>query len=154
MSKEGYKRGRETAAPLPSLRDYWDNPAGFPPTPLAEPSRRNTSRPQITTPSLWDTNTVQSLADRQLSVGQVHEPTATLSRPLEGVIVTENRHQLADRLALYGVSSLSNAELLSLILRTSAGNERRVERVQELLAQLGCKNCCNWTLEPSVSSTD
>src|SRR5690242_1304059 len=115
MSKEGYKRGRELPG-SPSLRDYWDNPTGFPPTPLGEPRRRNTSRPQITTPSLWDTATVRSRADRHPSVAQVNEPTASLSLPLEGEIVTENRHQLADRVALYGVSSLSTAELLSLIL--------------------------------------
>jgi DNA repair protein RadC len=76
---------------------------------------------------------LQSLTSPQPAFRQVNEPTAVSSPPLEGVVVTENRQQLADRVAQYGVSSLSTPELLTLILRTGAGSERRVKRVQELV---------------------
>src|SRR5438874_992885 len=133
MSRERQKSGRELSG-IPSLRDYWNNPSGFV-APLSQPRRGNRTRPQVTTPSLWDSSTMQNRTEYQSSGRQVNEPTAFLPAPLEGEIVTENRQQLADRLTQYGVSSLSNAELLSLILRTHAGSERRISRVEELLAQ-------------------
>ncbi len=77
---------------------------------------------------------MQSRTSYQSSGGQVNEPAALLSRPLEGEIVTDQRRNLVERLEYSGVSSLSDADLLSLILRTGAGNERRVGRVEELLA--------------------
>ncbi len=130
-------RGAKPEKPIPSssLREYWNTPTGFRFSASSEPRRKRTSRAQEPSLSLWDTNTLQSLAVPQTPREQVNEPTAFLSHPFEGVIVTENRRQLADRLEQYGVSSLSTAELLSLILRTGASSERRIRRVQEMLSE-------------------
>jgi DNA repair protein RadC len=138
MNREQHQPTRE----LPSIRDYWSNPTGFSSFLSSEPGRRSPTKPQVTTasdavitPSLWGSGTGESLADRQPASGQVNELTALSSLPLTGEIVTENKQQLADRVAVYGVSSLSTPELLTLILRTGAGSERRVKQVHELVAQ-------------------
>src|SRR2546426_1919347 len=47
---------------------------------------------------------------------------------------TQPLKELQERVERYGVQTLSNAELLTLVLRTEAANESIVERVQTLLS--------------------
>src|SRR5438876_154932 len=135
MSNEGHKRGKELATPLPSLRDYWDNPTGFPVSPPFPPPQGNRKREHVITPSLWDTHPVQrqfgSLEPSEeeslqtppasLSLTQATHIAEAAVLPLSVETSLDRTKHLAGRIEQHGVSALSTGELLTVILQTKAG---------------------------------
>src|SRR2546423_3555645 len=111
-------RAETRATPHASLRDYWTNPTGFPPNHPLVP-RRNTA-PVVNTPSLWEQAPLLTpLSARPTAPGDEGTQAVSVFTPpivAEGIVAPPALHD-PDRLQRRGVSVLSDAELLSLVLR-------------------------------------
>jgi len=116
MSKEqSWRAGEGTAQPA-SVRDFWINAT---PVVYPVPELSRNAAPSSSSPSLWDEVYMQHASEGAWAAAEA-TPDATKS--------------LRERLQYYGPRTLSNVELLSLVLRTGAGNEAVVGRIALLLS--------------------
>ena len=125
-----------------SLRDYWHNPTGFSSSYSSEPSRRNNI--PVTAPSLWGEPavlTVQPVSTTSEDSKQM-QPSRRRSARKKAPDTTEQHgmyasrtaiQELRERIQLYGVNTLSNIELLKVILHTGQASETTMQKVQNVL---------------------
>ena len=130
MNKEVPQPNIDTAGQPQSLRDFWTQPAGPIPYPL--PSNpleiRRTSPRNVTTPSLWGS---VSSTPRTQPYSELEKTPAPSTKVLR------------ERLRQRGVVTLSNPELLSLVLMTEQGSESIMGRVNILLTEYSLQQLLN-----------
>ena len=141
MTTERDQQNREHTVQHQSLRDYWLKPTGFSAGRLPELTRRTAL--SVITPSLWEQPpmlTTLSASSRapgveHLQRGLAKPPDAPAEPITEATLAPLSGNEpsrLRDRLQRRGVDTLSTAELLTLLLRTS-GNEQMHQRISSLL---------------------
>src|SRR2546421_1355828 len=146
MTTERYQPSREQPVQPSSLRDYWLKPTGFSAGRLPELTRRTAL--SVITPSLWEqpsmlttlSASTRAPGDEHLQRGLAKPPDAPAEPVSEATLAPLSGNEpsrLRDRLQRRGVDTLSTAELLSLLLRTSAGNEQMHQRISSLLTERG-----------------
>ena len=120
----------ERARQPQSFRDFWTQPAGPLPYPL--PSNpleiQRTSPRNVTTPSLWSSVSSTPRAQPYSDMEQTPAPSTKVLR---------------ERLRQRGVATLSNPELLSLVLMTEQGSESIIGRVNRLLTEYSVQQLLN-----------
>jgi DNA repair protein RadC len=136
MPGQGAEQGGKKAAPSFSLREYWTHPTG-----RTEATRRSVQREPAT--NLFEhANPLPLSAQKPLAMRDgVTQPALPLTwyaaeTPLATHAMAETTqplHELQERVERYGVQTLSNAELLTIVLRTASANESVVGRVHSLL---------------------
>jgi DNA repair protein RadC len=147
MSKEQAKPGMEPGVLKQSLRDYWTRPASRNELPsTTHPAKRNTSRPQNDSPSLWDMPLSQPQPDNHGQQEYQERNQEASPSALEGAIVSEpsatssplhpadRSVKIFERLSQRGIASLSDAEVLSVALRTDMEEAGSSEGIHALLA--------------------
>ena len=142
MTTERHKPNREQAVQPSSLRDYWLKPTGFPVGRLPELTRRTAL--SVITPSLWEqpptlSASTRAPSDEHLQIGLAKQPDAPAEPITELTLAPLSGNEpsrLRDRLQRRGVDTLSTAELITLLLRTS-GNEQMNQRISSLLMERG-----------------
>ncbi len=134
MRNERSKRGDEKAGQSFSLRDYWTNP-----TQLSEATRRSVQR-EPTSNLFEHPNPLPLSAQKPLHTRDgVTQPALPLTWYAaendygETGEATPPLQHLQRVVEERGVYSLSNTDLLALVLRTGAGSERSVKRIHSLL---------------------
>jgi DNA repair protein RadC len=131
------------------LRSYWDNPIGLsafqaslrrggssPPQPITYLEEHQHSLPMSAgTPHIMREGLSQPALPFTWYTAEhgVHEAEA-------GAKTTPSLNHLQQHAEQRGVQTLSNAELLALVLRTGAGSEAVVERIHSLLASYSVKD--------------
>ena len=138
MTTERHKPNREQAVQPSSLRDYWLKPTGYPADKLPELTRRTAL--SVITPSLWEQPPLLSTLAASTSApgDEGTQAVSTLSPQLEAADVSENTMtphsaHFTERLQRRGVSLLSDAELLAIVLRADQGRESVSPNLQTLL---------------------
>src|SRR6266566_5444749 len=118
-------RAETRASSHVSLRDYWMKPPESIPDQPGEPRRRTALH--VTTPSLWEqTPMLATLAASPIAPGDESTQAVSAFRPQgEAAHVSENTlaspAHPTERLQRRGVSLLSDAELLSIVIHADQG---------------------------------
>jgi len=140
MRKEQPQRKDEPGVNLSSLRDYWNDPAGHTLSHLPQQPRRRTISPPVT-PSLWKQSTLLDISSGR-AASPIEKSAPPSQEPLyeqkisgseENQLSGSNPNILRERLQRRGVSSLSDAELFSVVLEPEPGSESIGTRIRDLL---------------------
>ncbi len=134
MGNERLPQGDEKAAPSVSLRGYWTNPTGF-----THATRRSIQGEPAS--SMFEHASpmpvlVQKPMRTRYGVTQTALPLTWYAADNDAEIKGEpspSLQQLQKHIEQRGVQSLSNTELLALVLKTGAGKEDTVRRIHSLL---------------------